>query len=42
MEGKYLVESESEDEASDSELEAVKVTVVSDGWQLQDIDQVRT
>jgi hypothetical protein len=41
MEGKYILESESEEEeSSDADLDNVKAMVNSDGWQLQDIDQV--
>jgi hypothetical protein len=41
MEDKYLVESESDDdESSDLEIEKIKSSVGTEGWQLQDIVQV--
>lgn len=40
MEAKYILDSESEDETSDVELDSIKASIVSDGWKLQDIEQV--
>lgn len=41
MDGKYILESESEEEeVQDADLDAIKSSITSDGWQLQDIDQV--
>ena len=43
MEGKYILESESEEEEiQDADLDAIKSSITSDGWQLQDIDQVNS
>lgn len=41
MDGKYILESESEEEeVQDADLDAIKSTITSNEWQLQDIDQV--
>ncbi len=41
MENKYIIDSESEEETSDAELDSIKASISTDGWKLQDIDQVR-